>query len=134
MSTKSKRNDASGLIARIWRGRVPAEKAADYEKYLEATGFKDYNTTDGNMGLVALRRSDPNSKTTEFLLISLWKSLSSIKEFAGNNVEKAVYYPRDKEFLLEMEPNVAHYDIVTLTSKSPGLQSKKQTSKSRKQK
>ena len=48
----------------------------------------------------------------EFLLISLWESMEGIREFAGPDPERAVYYPEDKEFLLELEPNVTHYDIV----------------------
>ena len=35
-----------------------------------------------------------------------------IKGFAGNDVEKAKYYPEDKDFLLEIEPTVIQYDIV----------------------
>jgi heme-degrading monooxygenase HmoA len=134
MPTKSKRIDASRLIARIWRGKTQTERADEYERYLQATGFKDYDTTDGNMGLIALRKSDPGSGTTEFLLISLWKSLGSIQEFAGDNIEKAVYYPRDKEFLLEMEPTVSHYDVVSSISKPPASRGRTRTSKSRKQK
>jgi hypothetical protein len=48
----------------------------------------------------------------EFLLISLWKSMDDIEGFAGEEVEKAVYYPADREFLLEMVPTVDHYEIV----------------------
>ena len=46
-----------------------------------------------------------------FLLISLWESIDAIKRFAGEDVEKARYYPEDPAFLLEMEPRVTHYEI-----------------------
>ena len=38
--------------------------------------------------------------------------LEKIKAFAGEDVEVAKYYPEDKEFLLEFEPNVIHYEVV----------------------
>ena len=34
-----------------------------------------------------------------------------IKAFAGPEYEKAVYYPKDKKFLLELDPNVTHYEV-----------------------
>ena len=48
-----------------------------------------------------------------FLLLSLWDSYEAIKKFAGPDYEKAVYYPEDNKFLLELEPNVTHYEILT---------------------
>jgi len=30
-----------------------------------------------------------------------------------------VYYPKDKEFLLEFEPTVTHYDVLLSPDKSP---------------
>ena len=32
--------------------------------------------------------------------------------FAGDDLTKARYYPEDKEFLLELEPTVQHYEIL----------------------
>lgn len=57
-----------------------------------------------------LRRA--SERGAEFLLISLWDSMEAIKLFAGPDADKAVYYPEDKEYLLELEPRVAHYDVV----------------------
>jgi hypothetical protein len=42
----------------------------------------------------------------------LWESIAAIKLFAGDDHEKAKYYPEDKDFLLEMEPTVSHYEIL----------------------
>jgi hypothetical protein len=44
--------------------------------------------------------------------MSLWESYGAVKRFAGPNFERAVYYPEDKNFLLELEPNVVHYEIL----------------------
>lgn len=41
---------------------------------------------------------------------SSWQTdgYESIKKFAGEDFEKARYYPGDEKYLLEFEPNVLH--------------------------
>jgi hypothetical protein len=57
-----------------------------------------------------LRRID--GETAHFLMLSLWDSVASIKTFAGNDYEKARYYPEDRDFLLEFEEHVTHYEVM----------------------
>jgi len=97
------------MIGRIWKGVTKKENTKRYLAYLKATGLKDYATTKGNLGTYVLTRQV--GRNTEFLLLSLWRSMDDIKAFAGEEVEKAVYYPEDKEFLLDMVPTVDHYEI-----------------------
>ena len=97
------------VIARIWRGVTPRSKSRRYLRYLKATGVKDYRRTPGNLGVTILVRHSGDE--TEFVIISLWKSMNAIKKFAGDDVEKARYYPEDREFLLELEPKVKHYEV-----------------------
>jgi heme-degrading monooxygenase HmoA len=98
------------MIARIWRGRTLSSQADEYFEYLKKTGLKDSRSTNGNQGVYILRRIKDGE--AEFLFLSLWESLEAIKRFAGNDHEKARYYPADKDFLLEMEPTVSHYEIL----------------------
>ena len=98
------------MIARIWRGVTPKSKADQYFDYLQATGIKDYRETEGNQGVLVLHRI--REGRAEFLLVSLWESWDAIHRFAGDDVEKAVYYPEDQKFLLELEPGVEHYDVL----------------------
>jgi heme-degrading monooxygenase HmoA len=100
------------MIARIWRGVTSAEKAEQYFEYLMETGLKDYRAVPGNRGVQLLRRSYEGK--TEFLLLSLWESYEAIRAFAGDDLDRAVYYSRDKEFLLELEPKVTHYEYESL--------------------
>ncbi len=46
---------------------------------------------------------------------TLWESFESIRKFAGDDIEKARYYPDDKDYLLELEPHVTHYEVLELT-------------------
>jgi heme-degrading monooxygenase HmoA len=99
------------VIARVWRGRTARTQAAEYAAFLETTGRRDYRATPGNRGVWMLRRID--GETAEFLLISLWDSLDAIARFAGEDVERAFYYPEDDRFLLEKEPFVTHYEQIS---------------------
>ena len=101
---------ASRAIARIWRGRTLAAKADEYQAYLDSSGISRVRSTPGNLGVTVLRRNDGGK--TEFLVMSIWESVEAIKKFAGEDYQKAVILPRDREYLLEVEPNVLHYEIL----------------------
>ncbi|HYZ10302.1 MAG TPA: hypothetical protein VE962_00220 [Actinomycetota bacterium] len=105
------------MIARIWRGRTPGEKAEAYHDYLRATGLKEYAETPGNRGVFALRRIEGG--VAEFLLLTLWESMDSVRRFAGEDPERPVYYPDDDEYLLEREPLVSHYDVLEAPPRGP---------------
>ncbi len=97
------------MMMRLWRGRVPSGKAAAYLAFLREGGLKDYAETPGNLGIYAFQRElGPH---TEFLLLTLWESVAAIKRFAGEEYEKARYKPEDNNFLIELEPLVAHYEV-----------------------
>jgi len=98
------------MIARVWRGLTPESKGQEYFDYLVRTGIKEYRSIQGNRGVYVLRRT--HEGRTEYLFISLWDSVDAVRKFAGPDIEKAVYYPEDEEFLLELEPNVIHYDVL----------------------
>ena len=98
------------MIARIWHGVVPASKSDDYLRNQKKNGISDYQSVEGNRGVFVLRRNE--GEQTHFLLLTLWDSLEAIVEFAGEDIEKARYYPDDKDYLIELEPNVVHYEVV----------------------
>lgn len=99
------------MIARIWRGFTRESDKDIYFEFLKKTGLKDYAGTPGNQGVWCLRRVRDGK--AEFTLISLWDSYEAIKRFAGEDYEKAHYYPDDQKYLLEFEPHVAHYEVLS---------------------
>ncbi|UCF40939.1 MAG: antibiotic biosynthesis monooxygenase [Gemmatimonadota bacterium] len=105
------------MIARTWHGAVPLAKADAYHAYLLATGVPDLGATPGNRGVYVMRRVEGGR--AHFLMISLWDSIEAIRAFAGDDVERARYYPEDRDFLLQLEPNVTHYEVLEV-SKLPG--------------
>ncbi len=100
------------MIARIWHGVVPSDKSDEYVEYLNQTGVPDLRATPGNREVKVHRRKEGDR--VHFLLISYWDSQDSITAFAGPDIETARYYPRDREYLLELEPGVQHYELVEM--------------------
>jgi len=96
-------------IMRLWHGKVDIEKADEYEKFMIKRAVPDYSSVDGLLKLYFQRR---NEKTiSHFLLITIWDSLESVKNFAGTEPELAKYYPEDDYFLLEKEKYTTLYQI-----------------------
>lgn len=96
------------MITRIWHGRTKAKDADAYLEYVQGTGLKDYLATAGNVSAKVLRKIEGD--ICHFYTITEWKDLESIMRFAGDEYEKARYYPEDKEYLLECEETVQHYE------------------------
>ena len=98
------------MIMRIWKGSTRRSDSDSYYKYLQETGVKEYRETTGNHGVYVLRRNEGDH--SEFLLLSLWDSVESIKGFAGSDYEKAVFYPEDAKYLVEFDKHVDHFEVL----------------------
>ena len=98
------------MIVRMWHGRVLTSKARAYREFLNARAIPDYQSVEGNISVHILERTE--GEVTHFITMTFWESLDAIKAFAGEDVETAKYYPEDKDFLLEFEPRVVHYEVV----------------------
>ena len=69
--------------------------------------------------MLVLRHDEPDR--TEFVFLSLWESMDVIRGFAGEEVERARYYPEDHDFLLSLEPTVRHYETTAALPADPGV-------------
>ena len=98
------------MIARMWHGAVPRDKADAYLLYLKRTGVSSLRATPGNRGVSLLRQDE--GAASHFLVISYWDSREAIRAFAGDDPEAARYYPEDADYLLELEPRVTHYEVL----------------------
>ena len=98
------------MICRIWHGRTPRSKADAYARFLEERAIPDYRSVPGNLSVAIMRRDEDG--VSHFLTVTQWDSETSIRAFAGDEPLRAKYYPEDKDFLLEFEPQVQHH-IVT---------------------
>ncbi len=98
-------------VVRMWRGVVRSEDRDDYVDYIERTGMRGYRSTPGNLSAWMLAR-DIGNGLTEILTVSRWERMDAIKGFAGEDVERAVFYPEDDRFLVERDVTVRHYSQV----------------------
>ena len=48
---------------------------------------------------------------TEVLTVSWWESRAAITGFAGSDIEAAVFYPEDDEYLVDRETTVSHFEV-----------------------
>jgi hypothetical protein len=76
----------------VERRRTPRDADA-YAEYIANTGMAAYRSTSGNQGAWMLRRDDGDR--SEIVAFSLWDSVDSIRAFAGNDIDQAVFYPED---------------------------------------
>lgn len=100
------------MIARLWRGSVALSDSSAYATYLLGTDNRitDYTDVPGNMGAWVLRRE--TADRAEFVMFSLWSSLDSLKTYAGDAPEKAVFYEKDNLYLTERDEVVSHFDVL----------------------
>jgi antibiotic biosynthesis monooxygenase (ABM) superfamily enzyme len=99
------------MIARIWHGYTKHENASVYEIMLREeilSGIRKRNIK-GFIDIQLLIRKLGNE--VEFITIMRFDSLDSVKEFAGNDYEKAVIYADAKPLLLRYDERSQHYEI-----------------------
>ena len=97
------------MIARIWHGRTKADHYEAYTNFMRERAIPDYQSTDGFVDLSFLRKVDGD--IAHFKLITYWENLDVIKNFAGEDFEKAKYYPEDDNYLIEFPEFVEHYEV-----------------------
>ena len=98
------------MIARTWWGATRADDAADYLEYLRETGLSEYARIPGHRRTLTLRRIAQGR--AEFLIVTLWDSMEAVRRFAGDDPERAVFYPEDDRYLVARDDHVTHYEVV----------------------
>ena len=99
------------LIARIWRGRVAADRADEYAGYLYEHGIRPLE--EKALGVQLLR--EDHEADSEFITISYWESIEAMSRFAGEDPTRIHHLPRDPEFLIELPKTV---QVLAITASS----------------
>jgi antibiotic biosynthesis monooxygenase (ABM) superfamily enzyme len=97
------------MIARVWRGSTLAENAEAYTAYIEESGVGPARKLEGARGSLVLRRV--RGGYAEFETIILFDSMEDVRAFAGDELDKAVFFPKDDRYLVERELDVRHYEV-----------------------
>lgn len=99
------------MISRIWHGYTTKSNADIYETLLQTEifeGIKNRNI-EGFKGIQLLRRELPTE--TEFITIMWFDSIDSVKDFAGNDYEKAVVPEKARKVLIRFDQMSQHYTV-----------------------
>jgi len=103
-------------IARIWRGRVLAERADDYEAYyMDALP----QLARAALGVQTLREQRGNE--VEFVTISYWEDVAAMSRFAGDDPKRIHHLDRDPEFLVELPDGVQVLEIRSSLGHTGGI-------------
>ena len=103
------------MITRTWHGRTSLQNADSYLEFLLGKGTEEYRETPGNISIKVWRRKDEDC--CHFYTVTEWENIEAVKAFAGEDYEKAVYYPEDKGVLLEFEEKVMHFETYDVRKK-----------------
>jgi heme-degrading monooxygenase HmoA len=98
------------LIIREWRGRATASDAEAYPAHFRANVLPELLRVPGFVGAYLGKRQSENA--IEFLVLTRWQSIDSIRSFAGGDIAKAVVEPGAVAALLDFDTNVQHYEVV----------------------
>ncbi len=98
------------MISRQWRGLAKSDLAEAYVEHLRTETFPAIRKLPGFVSASILRRTVPEG--VEFLIVTQWASLESIRGFAGANPEVAVVPEKVREMMIEFDQLVRHYEVV----------------------
>lgn len=96
------------MIARLWHGYTKPENADTYEHLLKTKILPGIHRVKGYQGTYLLRRGREGE--VEFITLTLWDSLDSIREFAGKDYEVAVVPPEARKLLARFDERSAHFE------------------------
>ena len=101
------------MIARIWRGRTTLAKAADYHRHFTTQVVPNLSAIAGHEGAYLLRREREGQ--VEFLAVTLWDSLETVRKFSGDDADLAHIEPEGRAALTEFDEFVTHYEVACHT-------------------
>jgi heme-degrading monooxygenase HmoA len=99
------------MVGRIWHGWTTPENADAYEKLLRTDIFPGIASKNisGYRGIQLFRR--PSGDEVEFMTIMWFESWDAVKQFAGEDHEKAYVPPKARKVLARFDDRSQHYDI-----------------------
>ena len=96
------------MIIRVFRPTIRPGKEREFEAFLRDTAVPLVSKQAGLVAQHVGRPRDPSS--TEYLYVTVWEDIESIRAFAGERWQEAVITP-DEEHLLE-DTWIGHYEVL----------------------
>lgn len=102
--------DREHMIARIWSAQTTPAHAPAYAAHLQHRVLPELRGLEGYAGALLLEREAPEG--VEVLVITWWRSLAAIRNFAGADLERAVVADEARAVLKQFDRRVRHYEVV----------------------
>jgi hypothetical protein len=98
------------MIARTWHATASTVENADaYCHHFITEVAPRLQAIAGQRGALLLKRQA--GQQVEFVALTLWDSIETVKQFAGPNPETAVVEPQARAVLAKFDPFVRHYEV-----------------------
>jgi heme-degrading monooxygenase HmoA len=97
------------VIGRVWRGRTTRENADAYQELLASTVIPGIDRIQGFRGAELYRRDVDDE--VEFMTITRFDSLDAVREFAGEDHERAVVGEEAARLLSSYDERVVLYEL-----------------------
>ena len=97
------------MIARTWRGTATIANAETYYRHFTTKVAPHLKDIAGHQGAYLLRR-EANGEV-EFLAVTLWDSIETIKKFAGQDPDVAIVEPEGRAALSAFDDFARHYEV-----------------------
>jgi heme-degrading monooxygenase HmoA len=103
-------SEEEAVIIRVFRPTIYPGKESEFETFLRETAVPLVSRQSGLVAQHVGRPRDPSS--TEYLYVTVWEDVDSIRVFAGERWQEAVIAP-DEEHLLK-DTWIGHYDVLLI--------------------
>jgi heme-degrading monooxygenase HmoA len=96
------------VIIRVFRPTIHAGKEAEFESFLRDTAIPLVSQQEGVVAQHVGRPRD--SSSTEFVYVTVWEDMESIRAFAGERWQEAVIAPEEEHLLKDTW--IGHYEVL----------------------
>ena len=97
------------MIARVWRGWAPLDRAGDYQRHYETEVSEHLRAVRGFRGAQLLRREQDGE--VAFTSVTWFTDLDAVRGFAGADYERAVVEEAARAALSHWDERVTHHEI-----------------------
>lgn len=97
------------MIARIFHGWTPRERADDYQRHYETEVTEHLRSVSGFVGAQLLRRDE--GEGVQFTSITWFADLAAVRGFAGDDYEQAVIEDAARAVFSRWDERVTHHDV-----------------------
>ena len=99
------------MIARLWTARAEAKNVQKYRDHFTSHVVPVLHGIEGFLSASLMLR--PDLGDVEILVETRWRSLDSIRAFAGSDLERAVVADEAAELFSSWDERVRHYVVET---------------------